>query len=67
MAVAADAFYGHPSAVLDVVGITGTNGKTTTAFLLHAVLEAARAADRPSGDGGAAGRREGRAGRPHDA
>jgi UDP-N-acetylmuramoyl-L-alanyl-D-glutamate--2,6-diaminopimelate ligase len=41
MAEAADAFYGHPSSVLDVVGITGTNGKTTTAFLLHAVLEAA--------------------------
>ncbi len=41
MAAAADAFYGHPSAALDVVGITGTNGKTTTAFLLHAVLEAA--------------------------
>jgi UDP-N-acetylmuramoyl-L-alanyl-D-glutamate--2,6-diaminopimelate ligase len=41
MAVAADAFYGHPSAVIEVVGITGTNGKTTTAFLLHAVLEAA--------------------------
>ena len=41
MAAAADAFYGRPSAALDVVGITGTNGKTTTAFLLHAVLEAA--------------------------
>ena len=34
-------FYGHPSRQLDVVGVTGTNGKTTTAFLLHAVLEAA--------------------------
>jgi UDP-N-acetylmuramoyl-L-alanyl-D-glutamate--2,6-diaminopimelate ligase len=41
MAAAADAFYGHPSEALDVVGITGTNGKTTTAFLVHAVLEAA--------------------------
>jgi UDP-N-acetylmuramoyl-L-alanyl-D-glutamate--2,6-diaminopimelate ligase len=41
MAAAADAFYGHPSRELDVVGITGTNGKTTTAFLIHAVLEAA--------------------------
>src|SRR6185312_5527079 len=41
MAAAADAFYGHPSRELDVVGITGTNGKTTTAFLMHAVLEAA--------------------------
>ncbi|HEX5250419.1 MAG TPA: UDP-N-acetylmuramoyl-L-alanyl-D-glutamate--2,6-diaminopimelate ligase [Gaiellales bacterium] len=41
MAAAAAAFYGHPSRDLDVVGITGTNGKTTTAFLMHAVLEAA--------------------------
>ena len=41
MAAAADAFYGHPSRELDVVGITGTNGKTTTAFLMHAVLAAA--------------------------
>ena len=41
MAAAADAFYGRPSAQLSVVGITGTNGKTTTAFLMHAVLEAA--------------------------
>ena len=41
MAAAADAFYGHPSQELQVVGVTGTNGKTTTAFLLHAVLEAA--------------------------
>jgi UDP-N-acetylmuramoyl-L-alanyl-D-glutamate--2,6-diaminopimelate ligase len=41
MAAAADAFYGQPSAELTVVGITGTNGKTTTAFLMHAVLEAA--------------------------
>ncbi|HYX87583.1 MAG TPA: UDP-N-acetylmuramoyl-L-alanyl-D-glutamate--2,6-diaminopimelate ligase [Gaiellales bacterium] len=41
MAAAADAFYGRPSADLAVVGITGTNGKTTTAFLVHAVLEAA--------------------------
>jgi UDP-N-acetylmuramoyl-L-alanyl-D-glutamate--2,6-diaminopimelate ligase len=41
MAAAADAFYGHPSRDLEVVGITGTNGKTTTAFLMHAILEAA--------------------------
>ena len=41
MAVAADEFYGHPSRELEVVGVTGTNGKTTSAFLLHAVLEAA--------------------------
>ena len=33
-------FYGDPSRALDVVGITGTNGKTTTAFLVRALLEA---------------------------
>jgi UDP-N-acetylmuramoyl-L-alanyl-D-glutamate--2,6-diaminopimelate ligase len=41
MGPAADVFYDHPSGTLDVVGITGTNGKTTTAFLTHAVLDAA--------------------------
>lgn len=40
MAPAAAAFYGDPTAALDVVGITGTNGKTTTAFLVRALLEA---------------------------
>lgn len=34
-AMAADAFYGHPSGDLTVVGITGTNGKTTTVTLLY--------------------------------
>jgi len=41
MAVAAARFYGDPTARLPVVGITGTNGKTTTAFLLRSLLEAA--------------------------
>jgi UDP-N-acetylmuramoyl-L-alanyl-D-glutamate--2,6-diaminopimelate ligase len=41
MAVAADVFYGHPSQELEVAGVTGTNGKTTSAYLLYAVLEAA--------------------------
>jgi UDP-N-acetylmuramoyl-L-alanyl-D-glutamate--2,6-diaminopimelate ligase len=41
MAPAADAFFGHPSAELAVAGVTGTNGKTTTAFLLYAILAAA--------------------------
>ena len=44
MAPAAARFYGDPTAELDVVGITGTNGKTTTAFLVRALLEARRAA-----------------------
>jgi len=38
---AAARFYGEPTAELDVVGITGTNGKTTTAFLVRHLLEAA--------------------------
>src|SRR3954449_2059450 len=33
-------FYGEPARELRVVGITGTNGKTTTAFLTRAILEA---------------------------
>jgi len=37
----ADAFHGHPSAALVLVGITGTNGKTTTSYLLAAIFEAA--------------------------
>jgi UDP-N-acetylmuramoyl-L-alanyl-D-glutamate--2,6-diaminopimelate ligase len=41
MAPAAAAFYGEPTASLDVVGVTGTNGKTTTAFLIRELLEAA--------------------------
>ena len=41
MAVAADVFFGEPTVALEVAGVTGTNGKTTTAFLLYAMLEAA--------------------------
>ena len=33
-------FHGDPTAELKVVGVTGTNGKTTTAFLVRALLEA---------------------------
>src|SRR5579862_3549745 len=40
MAPAAARFYGDPTKSLQVVGVTGTNGKTTTAFLVRAVLEA---------------------------
>ncbi|HUQ62909.1 MAG TPA: UDP-N-acetylmuramoyl-L-alanyl-D-glutamate--2,6-diaminopimelate ligase [Acidimicrobiales bacterium] len=36
----AAAFYGNPSRQLAVVGVTGTNGKTTTTHLVKAVLEA---------------------------
>jgi UDP-N-acetylmuramoyl-L-alanyl-D-glutamate--2,6-diaminopimelate ligase len=41
MAVLAAEFHEHPSRSLRVVGITGTNGKTTTAYLLRAIFEAA--------------------------
>src|ERR671927_197561 len=41
MGPAAARFHGDPTAELDVVGITGTNGKTTTAFLVRGLLEAA--------------------------
>jgi len=40
MGPAAARFYGDPTAELDVVGITGTNGKTTTAYLVRHLLEA---------------------------
>jgi UDP-N-acetylmuramoyl-L-alanyl-D-glutamate--2,6-diaminopimelate ligase len=41
MGPAAAAFFGEPSRELDVVAVTGTNGKTTTAFVLRAILDAA--------------------------
>ena len=41
MAQASAQFYNHPSQRLKVVGITGTNGKTTTAFMVQAIMEAA--------------------------
>jgi UDP-N-acetylmuramoyl-L-alanyl-D-glutamate--2,6-diaminopimelate ligase len=41
LAVLAAAFYGHPSRQMQVVGITGTNGKTTIAYLLASMFEAA--------------------------
>src|SRR5262245_30948538 len=41
MAPAADVFFGEPTHELEVVGVTGTSGKTTTSFLLFAILAAA--------------------------
>jgi UDP-N-acetylmuramoyl-L-alanyl-D-glutamate--2,6-diaminopimelate ligase len=41
LAALAAAFYGNPSERLTLVGITGTNGKTTTSYLLASVFEAA--------------------------
>lgn len=46
MAVAADVFFGEPTKALEIAGVTGTNGKTTTVFLLRSIFEAA---GRPSG------------------
>jgi UDP-N-acetylmuramoyl-L-alanyl-D-glutamate--2,6-diaminopimelate ligase len=40
MAPAAAALYGDPTSRLQTVGVTGTNGKTTSAFLVRALLEA---------------------------
>jgi UDP-N-acetylmuramoyl-L-alanyl-D-glutamate--2,6-diaminopimelate ligase len=53
----ADRFFGSPSAQLTVAGITGTNGKTTCAYLLAQALEVA---GRPAGYMGTIG-----TGRPH--
>jgi UDP-N-acetylmuramoyl-L-alanyl-D-glutamate--2,6-diaminopimelate ligase len=36
----AGAFYGDPASKLELLGVTGTNGKTTTAFLVDAILRA---------------------------
>ncbi len=41
LALLAAEFYGHPSRQMQVVGITGTNGKTTTSYLVNAIFEAA--------------------------
>jgi UDP-N-acetylmuramoyl-L-alanyl-D-glutamate--2,6-diaminopimelate ligase len=41
LAQCASNFYGHPSAGLRLIGVTGTNGKTTTTHIIKSVLEAA--------------------------
>jgi UDP-N-acetylmuramoyl-L-alanyl-D-glutamate--2,6-diaminopimelate ligase len=40
MGVAADEFFDRPTEELEIAGVTGTNGKTTTAFLLYSILAA---------------------------
>ena len=41
LALLAEKFFNHPSHRMPVVGVTGTNGKTTTAYLLASILDAA--------------------------
>ncbi len=41
LAQASANFYGHPGGALKLVGITGTNGKTTTTFLVDSIFHAA--------------------------
>ncbi|MHB1775633.1 MAG: UDP-N-acetylmuramoyl-L-alanyl-D-glutamate--2,6-diaminopimelate ligase [Acidimicrobiales bacterium] len=56
LAAIAAAFYGHPSERLTVVGVTGTNGKTTTCTVLRHCLDAAGV---PAGQVGTIGARFG--------
>ena len=39
LATLADAFYDHPTRKLKTIGITATNGKTSTSFMTNAILE----------------------------
>lgn len=39
LAIIADNFYDHPSRKLNLIGVTGTNGKTTTTYLIKNILE----------------------------
>jgi len=41
LAIAAANYYGRPAEVLKLIGVTGTNGKTTTAYLVDSILRAA--------------------------
>lgn len=41
LALASAAYFDHPTRSLDVAGITGTNGKTTTTYLVDSILRAA--------------------------
>ena len=42
LSMLADRFYGHPSADMTVIGVTGSNGKTTSCYLLESIALAAR-------------------------
>ncbi len=40
LALASSAFWGHPTSRIEVVGVTGTNGKTTTTYLVDSIMRA---------------------------
>lgn len=42
LALLSDRFYSHPSGTLRLIGITGTNGKTTTSYLIKSILDSAQ-------------------------
>ena len=67
MAPIAVRFWGDPTAQLRVAGVTGTNGKTTTAFLIRHVLEAHGTQTGLLGHREAGGRRSRGGGRANDA
>lgn len=41
LAIAASNYYGNPKEKLNIIGITGTNGKTTSTFMIKSILESA--------------------------
>ena len=61
LALASAAFFGHPSRALRLVGVTGTNGKTTTTYMMESIF---RAAGVPAGVIGTTGYRLGEETRP---
>ena len=67
MGPAAARFYGDPTAQLELTGVTGTNGKTTTAYLVTAPDGGRGAPVRPAGDGQARGGGHRGGGRAHHA
>jgi UDP-N-acetylmuramyl-tripeptide synthetase len=42
MGLLADRFFNHPSAAMEIIGVTGTNGKTTTTYFLESIFNACK-------------------------